>query len=65
MIVDRVSLLLVQVLLGLHVLQEQSWRLLELHSLKIVSCGIVWVSLQEVGSDLCSESPPCCERRTN
>ncbi|XP_054465286.1 piezo-type mechanosensitive ion channel component 2 [Anoplopoma fimbria] len=47
-IVDRSSLLLIQALSGLYRLQEQSWRLLELHSLKIVSTGIIWVSLQEV-----------------
>ncbi|KAK1898996.1 Piezo-type mechanosensitive ion channel component 2, partial [Dissostichus eleginoides] len=47
-IVDRASLLLIQALSGLQKLQEQSWRLLELHSLKIVSSGIIWVSLQEV-----------------
>ncbi|XP_078110731.1 piezo-type mechanosensitive ion channel component 2 [Sander vitreus] len=47
-IVDRASLLLTEALSGLHRLQEQSWRLLELHSLKIVSTGIIWVSLQEV-----------------
>ncbi|KAK5863316.1 hypothetical protein PBY51_000354 [Eleginops maclovinus] len=47
-IVDRASLLLIQALSGIWRLQEQSWRLLELHSLKIVSSGIIWVSLQEV-----------------
>ncbi|XP_047463265.1 piezo-type mechanosensitive ion channel component 2 [Mugil cephalus] len=47
-IVDRASLLLIQGLSGFHRLQELSWRLLELHSLKIVSSGIIWVSLQEV-----------------
>ncbi|KAM7404453.1 hypothetical protein PAMP_011798 [Pampus punctatissimus] len=47
-IVDRASLLLTQTLSGLCRLQELSWRLLELHSLKIVSSGIIWVSLQEV-----------------
>ncbi|XP_068996597.1 piezo-type mechanosensitive ion channel component 2 [Embiotoca jacksoni] len=47
-IVDRASLLLIHVLLALHRLQELSWTLLELHSLKIVSSGIIWVSLQEV-----------------
>ncbi|XP_075882351.1 piezo-type mechanosensitive ion channel component 2 [Nelusetta ayraudi] len=47
-IVDRASLLLIHALSGLHKVQEQSWRLLELHSLKIVSSGIIWVSLQEV-----------------
>lgn len=51
-IVDRASLLLVQALSGLHRLQELSWRLLELHSLKIVSSGIIWVSLQEVGCSI-------------
>ncbi|XP_041859109.1 piezo-type mechanosensitive ion channel component 2 [Melanotaenia boesemani] len=47
-IVDRASLLLIQVVSGLYRLQELSWRLMELHSLKIVSTGIIWVSLQEV-----------------
>lgn len=48
-IVDRASLLLIHALSGIYKVQEQSWRLLELHSLKIVSTGIIWVSLQEVG----------------
>lgn len=48
-IVDRASLLLIQALSGLYKVQEQCWRLLELHSIKIVSSGIIWVSLQEVG----------------
>lgn len=48
-IVDRASLLLIQALSGLCKVQEQCWRLLELHSIKIVSSGIIWVSLQEVG----------------
>lgn len=48
-IVDRASLLLIQALSALYKVQEQSWRLLELHSIKIVSSGIIWVSLQEVG----------------
>lgn len=48
-IVDRASLLLTQALSGLCKVQEQCWRLLELHSIKIVSSGIIWVSLQEVG----------------
>ncbi|KAF3696681.1 Piezo-type mechanosensitive ion channel component 2 Protein FAM38B [Channa argus] len=47
-IVDRATLLIFQALMGLHKLQELSWRLLELHSLKIISSGIIWVSLQEV-----------------
>lgn len=49
-IVDRASLLLIQALSGLYKVQEQCWRLLELHSIKIVSSGIIWVSLQEVGT---------------
>ncbi|XP_036961535.1 piezo-type mechanosensitive ion channel component 2 [Acanthopagrus latus] len=47
-IVDRASLLLILALTGIQKIQEQCWRLLELHSLKIVSSGIIWVSLQEV-----------------
>ncbi|XP_034027616.1 piezo-type mechanosensitive ion channel component 2 [Thalassophryne amazonica] len=47
-IVDRANLLLVQALIGLGRLQELSWRLLELHSFKVISSGIIWVSLQEV-----------------
>ncbi|KAG7273270.1 hypothetical protein CRUP_009698, partial [Coryphaenoides rupestris] len=46
-IVDRASLLLFHGLSALHRVQEICWRLLELHSLKIVSSGIIWVSLQE------------------
>ncbi|KAM4609898.1 piezo-type mechanosensitive ion channel component 2 [Polymixia lowei] len=48
LIVDRASLLLIQALTGFHRVQEFCWRLLELHSLKIVSSGIIWVSVQEV-----------------
>lgn len=51
-IVDRASLLLIQSLSGLYKVQEQSWRLLELHGFKIVSSGIIWVSLQEVQAPL-------------
>ncbi|XP_026188600.1 piezo-type mechanosensitive ion channel component 2 [Mastacembelus armatus] len=47
-IVDRAGLLIIQTLSRLYKLQELSWRLLELHSLKIVSSGIIWMSLQEV-----------------
>lgn len=49
-IVDRAGLLLIEAMSGLYKVQEQLWRLLELHSIKIVSSGIIWVSLQEVGS---------------
>ncbi|XP_053705319.1 piezo-type mechanosensitive ion channel component 2 [Synchiropus splendidus] len=48
LIVDRASLLLIQGLSGLHRLQDLCWRIMELHSFKIVSSGIIWVSLQEV-----------------
>nr|XP_049608911.1 piezo-type mechanosensitive ion channel component 2 isoform X1 [Syngnathus scovelli] len=47
-IVDRASLLLIQALLGLQKFQELTWRLMELHGFKIVSSGIIWVSLKEV-----------------
>ncbi|XP_077433447.1 piezo-type mechanosensitive ion channel component 2 isoform X2 [Vanacampus margaritifer] len=47
-IVNRASLLLIQALLGLQKLQELSWRLMELHGFKVVSSGIIWVSLKEV-----------------
>uniref|UniRef100_A0A8C7UGW1 Piezo-type mechanosensitive ion channel component n=1 Tax=Oncorhynchus mykiss TaxID=8022 RepID=A0A8C7UGW1_ONCMY len=48
LMVDRAGLLLLQALAVFKRAQEISWRLLELHSLKIVSTGIIWVSLQEV-----------------
>ncbi|CAB1336250.1 unnamed protein product, partial [Coregonus sp. 'balchen'] len=48
LIVDRAGLLLLQALAVFQRAQEIGWRLLELHSLKIVSTGIIWVSLQEV-----------------
>ncbi|XP_019728730.1 piezo-type mechanosensitive ion channel component 2 [Hippocampus comes] len=47
-IVNRASLLLIQAVLGLQKLQELSWRLMELHGFKVVSSGIIWVSLKEV-----------------
>lgn len=52
-IVDRASLLLIQTISGLQKTQELCWRLMELHSLKIVSSGIIWVSLQEVEHLIC------------
>ncbi|KAJ8015812.1 hypothetical protein DPEC_G00000240 [Dallia pectoralis] len=48
LMVDRASLLLFQALVALQRAQEMGWRLMELHSFKIVSSGIIWVSLQEV-----------------
>ncbi|KAG9339698.1 hypothetical protein JZ751_023344 [Albula glossodonta] len=48
LVVERASLLVLQVLLAVRKLQELAWRLLELHSIKIVSTGIIWISLREV-----------------
>ncbi|XP_061592541.1 piezo-type mechanosensitive ion channel component 2 [Cololabis saira] len=48
LIVDQASLLFIQAVSGVYRLQELIWRLMELHNLKIVSSGIIWVSLQEV-----------------
>ncbi|XP_028841723.1 piezo-type mechanosensitive ion channel component 2 [Denticeps clupeoides] len=46
--VDRASVLFLQCVCLLRRAQALCWRLLELHSLKLVSTGIIWVSLQEV-----------------
>ena len=56
-IVEQASLLLIQALSGLCKAQQQCWTVLELHSIKIVSSGIIWVSLQEVGTPQLSLSP--------
>ncbi|KAL2101975.1 hypothetical protein ACEWY4_003736 [Coilia grayii] len=48
LVVDRAGVLFLQVLHLLHKTQALCWRLLELHSLKLLSAGIIWVSLQEV-----------------
>ncbi|XP_063049296.1 piezo-type mechanosensitive ion channel component 2 [Engraulis encrasicolus] len=48
LVVDRASVLFLQVIHLLHRAQALCWRLLELHSLKLLSTGIIWVSLQEV-----------------
>ncbi|XP_066500511.1 piezo-type mechanosensitive ion channel component 2 [Hoplias malabaricus] len=48
LVVDRMNVLLLQVLLYFGRGQELCWRLLELHSLKFVATGIIWVSLKEV-----------------
>ncbi|KAK3566022.1 hypothetical protein QTP86_024184, partial [Hemibagrus guttatus] len=48
LMVDRISLFTLHALLWLGKGQEYCWRLLELHSLKLVAAGIVWVSLKEV-----------------
>ncbi|KAL7884440.1 hypothetical protein AOLI_G00072100 [Acnodon oligacanthus] len=46
-VVDQMSELMLQILLWLNRGQEFCWRLLELHSLKLVATGIIWVSLKE------------------
>lgn len=48
LVLDRARELLLQGLLALRQCQELCWRLLELHSMKIVSGGIIWISLKEV-----------------
>ncbi|XP_048873648.1 piezo-type mechanosensitive ion channel component 2 isoform X2 [Brienomyrus brachyistius] len=48
LVLDRASVLLLQGLLALRRGQELCWRLLELHSMKIVSTGIILISLKEV-----------------
>ncbi|XP_064156489.1 piezo-type mechanosensitive ion channel component 2 isoform X4 [Anguilla rostrata] len=48
LVVDRASVLLLQALLLVQRLQVLGWRLLEIHSMKIVSTCIIWVSLREV-----------------
>lgn len=47
-VVDQVNMFTLHALLWLTKGQEFGWRLLELHSLKLVSAGIIWVSLKEV-----------------
>ncbi|KAL6456500.1 hypothetical protein MHYP_G00350440 [Metynnis hypsauchen] len=47
LVVDRISELILQILMWLNRCQEFCWRLLELHSLKLVATGIIWVSLKE------------------
>uniref|UniRef100_A0A8C9SVK9 Piezo-type mechanosensitive ion channel component n=1 Tax=Scleropages formosus TaxID=113540 RepID=A0A8C9SVK9_SCLFO len=48
LVVDRASMLLLQGLLLLRRAQELLWRVLEVHSMKIISTGIIWVALKEV-----------------
>ncbi|XP_042564868.1 piezo-type mechanosensitive ion channel component 2 [Clupea harengus] len=48
LVVDSASVLILQMLHLVHKAQALCWRLLELHSLKLLSTGIIWVSLQEV-----------------
>ncbi|KAJ8332691.1 hypothetical protein SKAU_G00424800 [Synaphobranchus kaupii] len=48
LVVERASKLLLHMLLLVHRLQVLAWRLLEIHIMKIVSTGIIWVSLNEV-----------------
>uniref|UniRef100_A0A4W4G1K0 Piezo-type mechanosensitive ion channel component n=1 Tax=Electrophorus electricus TaxID=8005 RepID=A0A4W4G1K0_ELEEL len=48
LVVDRTGVLVLHVLLWWNRGQELCWRLLELHSFKIVASGIIWISLKEV-----------------
>ncbi|XP_053092056.1 piezo-type mechanosensitive ion channel component 2 [Pangasianodon hypophthalmus] len=48
LVVDRIRVFTLHALLWLTKGQEFCWRLLELHSLKLVAAGIIWVSLKEV-----------------
>ncbi|XP_059183361.1 piezo-type mechanosensitive ion channel component 2-like [Centropristis striata] len=48
LVVDRLSVLLLRLLLSLQRLQHLLWWLLELHIVKIVSSYIIWVSVKEV-----------------
>uniref|UniRef100_A0A673MMK9 Uncharacterized protein n=1 Tax=Sinocyclocheilus rhinocerous TaxID=307959 RepID=A0A673MMK9_9TELE len=47
-VMDRVHELTLQAVLWLWRVQELCWRILELHSFKLVSTGIIWVCVQEV-----------------
>lgn len=61
LVVDRLSVLLLRLLLSLQRLQHLLWWLLELHIVKLVSCYILWVCVKEVR--LCcrlSPSAPVC-----
>ncbi|XP_076122839.1 piezo-type mechanosensitive ion channel component 2 [Alosa pseudoharengus] len=48
LVVDHASVLTLQAIYLLRKTQALCWRLLELHSLKLLSTGIIWVSVQEV-----------------
>uniref|UniRef100_A0A671PAX5 Uncharacterized protein n=1 Tax=Sinocyclocheilus anshuiensis TaxID=1608454 RepID=A0A671PAX5_9TELE len=47
-VMDRVHELTLRAVLWLWTVQELCWRILELHSFKLVSTGIIWVCVQEV-----------------
>ncbi|KAL1268419.1 hypothetical protein QQF64_033782, partial [Cirrhinus molitorella] len=47
-VMDRVHELTLQAVLWLWRGQELCWRILELHSFKLVSTGIIWICVQEV-----------------
>ncbi|ROI52198.1 Piezo-type mechanosensitive ion channel component 2, partial [Anabarilius grahami] len=47
-VVERVHELILRAVLLLWRCQELCWRILELHSFKLVSTGIIWVCVQEV-----------------
>lgn len=48
LVVDRVHELILRAVLLFWRGQEVCWRILELHSFKLVSTGIIWVCVQEV-----------------
>ncbi|XP_071058180.1 piezo-type mechanosensitive ion channel component 2-like, partial [Pseudochaenichthys georgianus] len=48
LVMDRLSVLLLHLLLSLQSLQRLLWWILELHIVKITSCYIIWVCVKEV-----------------
>ncbi|XP_063768773.1 piezo-type mechanosensitive ion channel component 2-like isoform X2 [Eleginops maclovinus] len=48
LVMDRLSVLLLRLLLSLQSLQRLLWWILELHIVKITSCYIIWVCVKEV-----------------
>ncbi|XP_076857379.1 piezo-type mechanosensitive ion channel component 2-like [Brachyhypopomus gauderio] len=69
LVVDRISVLVLQGLLRWNRGQELCWRLVELHSFKAVASGIIWISLKEVSLLNCvfvvlwTFAVPCCTLR--
>lgn len=60
LVVDWINSFMLHALLWLTKGQEFCWRLLELHSLKLVAAGIIWVSLKEV-SFYCNVGCKACK----
>nr|XP_025041544.1 piezo-type mechanosensitive ion channel component 2-like [Pelodiscus sinensis] len=48
LVIDKLASLLLQLLEMVHKTQVLTWRVLELHILKIVSTWVIWITLQEV-----------------